>query len=252
MSSKKIKIILFILLFFVIVFPALAKKPLDTDKDGISDEDELTIYHTSIYEKDTDGDGFSDWVELNTGFSPLDPKSTKLEDADYDNDGLSDRMELNFHTDLTDANTDNDGFKDGEEINAGYDPLNAKKGALLEKRIEINTNLQELNYFLGGVRMGKCIISTGKPSMPTPKGNFKIDGKNPRAWSATYGLWMPYWMSLYKGKFGIHELPEWPGGRKEGEAHLGTPISHGCVRLGVGNAEFLYNWTPVGTSVFIY
>lgn len=252
MSSKKIKIIIFILLFAALVLPALAEKPLDTDKDGISDEEELTIYHTSIYDKDTDGDGFSDWVELNTGFSPLNAASVKLEENDFDNDGLSDRMELNFHTNLADVDTDNDGFKDGEEINAGYDPLNAEKGAVLKKRIEINTNSQKLNYFLGGVRIGEFIVSTGKPSMPTPKGNFKIDGKNPRAWSAIYGLWMPYWMSLYKGKFGIHELPEWPGGYKEGENHLGTAVSHGCVRLAVGDAEFLYNWTPLGTSVFIY
>lgn len=59
-------------------------------------------------------------------------------------------------------------------------------------------------------------------------------------------------MSLKNGYFGIHELPVWPDGIKEGENHLGTPVSHGCVRLGVGPAEFLYNWTPIGTPVKIY
>ena len=51
---------------------------------------------------------------------------------------------------------------------------------------------------------------------------------------------------------GIHELPEWPSGYKEGEAHLGIPVSHGCVRLGVGPAETMYHWAPIGTIVFIH
>ena len=51
---------------------------------------------------------------------------------------------------------------------------------------------------------------------------------------------------------GIHELPEWPNGAKEGEGHLGTPVSYGCIRLGVGDAEFAYNWADIGTPVYIH
>ncbi|MEI6596901.1 MAG: L,D-transpeptidase family protein [bacterium] len=245
------KKIIIILILFLLISPALAQTSLDSDNDGVSDEDEINIYHTDPLKADTDGDGYNDWLELNNGFSPLNPGNLKLEDVDTDNDGLSDRMELNFHTDLTNPDTDGDGFKDGNEINAGYNPL--KPGEIkLTKKIEINTGKeQKLYYFLDDVRIGEFKISSGKASMPTPKGNFKIDGKAFRAWSK-YGLWMPYWMSLKNGYFGIHELPEWPNGTKEGENHLGIPVSHGCVRLGVGPAEFLYNWAPIGTAVKIY
>ncbi len=100
--------------------------------------------------------------------------------------------------------------------------------------------------------IGDCfIISSGKPSMPTPTGTYAINVKNPRQWSGKYGLWMPWWQS-FKGDYGLHELPEWPSGYKEGEAHLGTPVSHGCVRLGVGSAENLYNWTEIGTPIYIH
>ncbi|MEA3450001.1 MAG: L,D-transpeptidase, partial [Patescibacteria group bacterium] len=160
-------------------------------------------------------------------------------------------MELNFHTNLLKADTDEDGHSDGDEIVNGYDPLQNKK-VKLSKRIEINTQKQELSYFLSDVRMNTFVVSTGKSSMPTPKGHFKIDEKHERAWSANYGLWMPYWMSLNKGRFGIHELPEWPSGYKEGADHLGQAVSHGCIRLGVGDAEFLYKWAEVGIKVFIY
>lgn len=245
------KKIIIILIYFLLVFPTLAQIDLDSDSDGISDEDEINIYYTNPNNPDTDGDGHSDWLELNNGYSPHNSRAVKLEDNDFDSDKLSDRMELNFHTDLTNPDTDGDGFKDGEEVNAGYDPLKSDK-IKLTKKIEINTGKeQKLYYFLGDVRMGEFKISSGKANMPTPKGNFKIDGKALRAWSK-YGLWMPYWMSLKNGYFGIHELPEWPNGTKEGENHLGTPVSHGCVRLGVSAAEFLYNWAPIGIPVKIY
>jgi len=223
----------------------------DADRDGVPDYDEINTYFTDPSKADTDGDGYNDWIELNKGFSPLVSGQKKLEEADYDNDGLSDRDELRFKTNLTKADTDGDGYSDGDEVNEGYDPLNPLP-VLLTKRLEVNTKTQKLSYFLGNVKLGEFVVSTGKPSMPTPKGNFRVDYKAERAWSGKYGLWMPYWMSLKNGYFGLHELPEWPNGYKEGENHLGIAVSHGCIRLGVGNAKTLYNWTPMGTSVLIY
>ncbi len=241
-----------IILLGSLAIPVLADTKLDSDNDGLTDEQEINVYHTDRLNPDTDGDGYNDWLELNNGFSPHNSVAIKLEDNDNDGDGLSDRMELNFHTDLNNPDTDGDGFKDGEEIASGYNPLDSKPDAKLTKKIEINTGKeQKLYYFLDDVRMGEFKISSGKANMPTPKGNFKIDGKALRAWSK-YGLWMPYWMSLKNGYFGIHELPEWPNRTKEGANHLGIPVSHGCIRLGVGPAEFLYKWAPIGTSVKVY
>jgi hypothetical protein len=244
------KYLLVVIISFFIIWPVLANNLADSDFDGVPDKDEIEVYYTDPNNPDTDSDGYSDWIELISGYSPHNPLLVKLEDNDLDGDMLSDRMELNFYTDLTDPDTDNDGYQDGEEIACGYNPLLGDK-AKLGRRIEINTGKQELSYFLGGVRMGTFPVSTGRPGFYTPLGHFKIDGKSLRAWSH-WGLWMPYWMSLQKGYFGIHELPEWPNGYKEGEDHLGQPVSHGCIRLGVGPAEFLYNWAEIGTPAFIY
>ncbi len=244
------KYLLAIIIFCFIIFPTQANDLVDSDFDMVPDKDETEIYHTDPYNQDTDNDGYSDWIELVSGYSPHNSQPVKLEDNDYDSDGLSDRMELNFSSSLVNPDSDSDGFKDGEEIANGYDPLHGNK-VKLDKRVEVNTGAQELSYFLGGVRMNTFPVSTGVPSMPTLKGHFKVDGKSLRAWSH-WGLWMPYWLSLSNGFFGIHELPEWPNGYKEGEDHLGTPVSHGCIRLGIGPAEFLYNWAEIGTPVFIY
>ncbi len=42
----------------------------DTDKDGLSDADELEIYGTSPYLQDTDSDGINDKTELEAGTNP--------------------------------------------------------------------------------------------------------------------------------------------------------------------------------------
>lgn len=227
---------------------AFANGLLDSDWDGVPDADEINIYATNPNDADTDGDGFNDWVELNFGFSPHNPLLIKLDENDQDGDGLSDRDELKFHTKIIVKDTDGDGFADGAEIAAGYDPLKPD-GGKLPKRIEINTVKQELSYFLGDVRLGAYPVSSGLYNS-TPKGSFTVTAKNPKTWSP-YGLWMPYWLGLDFGRIGIHELPIWPNGYREGEAHLGKPASHGCIRLGEGPAKFIYDWTPIGTKVFI-
>lgn len=120
------------------------------------------------------------------------------------------------------------------------------------KYIEVNLAAQTLYRFEGQNLIASHRVSTGKWSMPTPQGTFSINSKTGRAYSKRYNLYMPYWMSFIGGKYGIHELPEFANGTKEGEAHLGTPVSHGCIRLGVGEAQTVYDWAETGTPVVIH
>lgn len=117
--------------------------------------------------------------------------------------------------------------------------------------IDVNLTEQKLRLVESSKLMAEYPVSTGKWSTPTPVGTRYIENKIERAWSKEYGLYMPWWNSL-GGGYGIHELPEWPNGYKEGAGHLGTPVSHGCIRLGVGPAKEVYDWAPVGTPVYIH
>lgn len=121
------------------------------------------------------------------------------------------------------------------------------------KYIDISLQDQVMVIFEDSNPVETFLVSSGKKGMDTPRGNFKIHNKALRPWSKKYELFMPHWMALMvDGKYGIHELPEWPSGHKEGEGHLGIPVSHGCVRLGVGAAKRVYDWAEIGTPVVIY
>lgn len=65
---------------------------------------------------DSDGDGLTDEDEAGLGTEPL--------TADTDGDGLLDNEEVRIYkSDPLNADTDNDSFKDGDEVKAGYNPL---------------------------------------------------------------------------------------------------------------------------------
>lgn len=176
--------------------------------------------------------------------------SAQAQLLDSDKDGLVDVQEEQFKTNPHNPDSDGDGYVDGLEIAQGFDPLSAEP-IKLKKSILIDTKKQELYQQLNGITIRTHTVSTGKPSMPTPKGEFEIGNKALRPWSQAYGLWMPYWLGLKGTRVGIHELPEWPGGYKEGLDHLGKPVSHGCIRVGLEAAKILYDWTEIGTKVTV-
>ncbi len=223
---------------------------LDSDNDGLTDQQEITKYLTDANNSDSDGDGFLDGEEIKNNYSPL-FANKKLSETDLDRDGLNDEMELKFGTDLGKTDSDGDGFSDLQEIESGYRPTSADKNAKLEMKLEVDLKEQKLFFLLGGIKWKEFVVSSGKASTPTPKGNYKITNKHLKAWSASFGLWMPYWLGLGNGKIGLHELPVWPNGYREGADHLGIPVSHGCIRLGIGDAKYLYDRLTVGTEVLI-
>jgi len=240
----------------------------DSDKDGLDDALEKAI-GTNPYDRDSDGDSYNDSEEILAYYNPLGKgrlvidkdKASKLSgkvlldverngEAWYVNPKDNLRYYIASYKDL---------FKVIRVLGLGIDNKNLELIVNSEsikdkenKSIKVDVGkAQLLHYFLDGIEIGSFSVSAGKYSTPTPKGEFKIINRNRLAWSS-YGLWMPYWMGLGTGSFGFHELPIWPSGFREGESHLGIPVSHGCIRLGIGPAEFLYNWAEIGTKVEIY
>lgn len=241
---------------------------IDSDRDGLDDRLEKAL-GTDPLNSDSDGDSYGDALELKhhynplgTGRLPIDLNFTKKLSGQFllqvEGKGelwyLSPRDNLRYYIgdydDLVKIVSLLGRGINNESINLIADARLISKGAVKNIKVDVGKK-QRVYYYLGETQIGSFPVSAGKASMPTPKGEFSIINKHPKAWSS-YGLWMPYWQGLGTGHFGFHELPVWPSGYREGEDHLGIAVSHGCIRLGVGPAEFLYKWAPVGTKVLIY
>jgi len=58
----------------------LSPTEYDTDRDGLSDQEEIEVWQTDPKVTDTDGDGYADGFEVLNGFDPLGPG--RLEDGE--------------------------------------------------------------------------------------------------------------------------------------------------------------------------
>ena len=121
------------------------------------------------------------------------------------------------------------------------------------KYILVSISQQHLFAYQGDQLVYSLVVSTGMGNS-TRVGTFSILDKIPNAYGATWGIWMPDWLGIYWSgtlENGIHALPILPGGDRLWSGYLGTPISFGCVVLGIDDALELYNWAEVGTPVEI-
>lgn len=102
--------------------------------------------------------------------------------------------------------------------------------------------------------VAQFICSTGEKGSDTPTGTFTISDRgesfyNPDP-SVNEGAY--YWTRFY-GEYLFHSVPFDKHYKLEPEeaAKLGTPASHGCVRLAISNAKWIYDHIPRGTKVTV-
>jgi len=121
------------------------------------------------------------------------------------------------------------------------------------KSILVDISEQHMYVYEGDALVFSFIVSTGMGNS-TRIGHFSVLDKIPDAYGATWDLWMPNWLGVYYSgslENGIHALPILSNGTQLWAGYLGTPISFGCVVLGVSEEQQLYEWAEVGTPVDI-
>ncbi|MGK7936409.1 MAG: L,D-transpeptidase [Xenococcaceae cyanobacterium] len=112
--------------------------------------------------------------------------------------------------------------------------------------IEIDLSEQHLIAWSGKKQIFTAIVSTGKATTPTYAGIYTIQRKYPqdRMRGADYDIPnVPNVMYFDRG-YALHGA-DWHN-------NFGTAVSHGCINLPINNAQWLFNWSKVGTSVIIH
>ena len=95
----------------------------------------------------------------------------------------------------------------------------------------------------------KC--DTGAYDTPTIKGKFKVSGKVSHFGEEKgYSVW---YATRIKYEYYIHSTLYQPYSKTQNrDSRLGKNISHGCVRLAISNAKWVYKNCKKGTRIIIY
>jgi LysM repeat protein len=134
---------------------------------------------------------------------------------------------------------------------AGAAPVS---GANSPKKIIVSISEQHLYAYENDTLAYSFVASTGMPGADTWPGSFSVLDKIPNAYGANWDLWMPNWLGIYWAgslENGIHALPILSGGQRLWEGYLGTPVSYGCIILGVEDSQTIYDWAEIGTPVYV-
>jgi lipoprotein-anchoring transpeptidase ErfK/SrfK len=125
--------------------------------------------------------------------------------------------------------------------------------------IVIRRGINELRFYDGARLVRKFGVATGQSVYPTPTGKFEIVDMQRNPW------WRPpdsdwargldpippgpgnplgtRWMGLSAPGVGIHGTPD--------DASIGYSASHGCIRMHISDAEWVFTHVKLGTPVVI-
>jgi lipoprotein-anchoring transpeptidase ErfK/SrfK len=125
--------------------------------------------------------------------------------------------------------------------------------------VVIRRGANELRYYEGAKLVRRFGVATGQAVYPTPTGTFTVVDKQLNPW------WRPpdspwaeglkpippgpgnplgtRWMGLSAPGVGIHGTPD--------DASIGYSASHGCIRMHISDAEWLFHHVNLGTPVVV-
>ncbi|HXG77487.1 MAG TPA: L,D-transpeptidase family protein, partial [Gaiellaceae bacterium] len=147
-----------------------------------------------------------------------------------------------------------------EPIRLAFDVLRPEvRSVELETAVVILRASKRLLFFREERLVRWFRVATGLASYPTPLGRYEIVTKQrnpwwyppPSGWAAGKDPVPPgpgnplgtRWMGISAPYVGIHGTPD--------AASIGYSASHGCIRMRISDAEWLFERVEVGTPVFI-
>lgn len=132
----------------------------------------------------------------------------------------------------------------GEYPDTAATPVTAVEVSIADQRVYLKSGADTIYTMLA---------STGVDGS-TPTGDFTILTRGEHFYNAEEGQGADWWVAFIGTTYLFHTVPttQAQGDYIESEAlKLGEPASHGCVRLSVSDAKWLYDHVGEGTPVSI-
>jgi lipoprotein-anchoring transpeptidase ErfK/SrfK len=122
------------------------------------------------------------------------------------------------------------------------------------KLLEIDTTTKRMYAYQNGQLVNTFLVTAGAPATPTPIGQFKIFAKYPvqnmtgyNTNGTTYYQPNVQWVNYFYQADAVH------GNYWRPLSYFGNiNSSHGCVGVVNSDAEWIYNWAPIGTTVIVH
>jgi lipoprotein-anchoring transpeptidase ErfK/SrfK len=136
----------------------------------------------------------------------------------------------------------------------GTKQFKAATAADFDKLIVVNLTAKKMWLFQNGKQVKSYLVSAGAPETPTPQGLFHVyakfssqDMSGLNTDGTEYFQPHVYWVNYFTGGNAIHGVYwhplSWFGAINS---------SHGCVGIPDYEAEWVYNWAPIGTTVITH
>lgn len=117
------------------------------------------------------------------------------------------------------------------------------KGLILSRLVIVNISQNKIYLYKNGKLIWSRSVASGKPSTPSPVGQFTIVNKVNNSNGVLGKAYGTRWMGLSKAHYGLHGTSN--------PNSISKYASHGCIRLNNVDANYLYSNISVGTRVII-
>jgi len=120
-------------------------------------------------------------------------------------------------------------------------------------KIDVSINEQKVRIYSEDELIKEWIASTGENNY-TPLGSFTIKQKGEWFFSEKFKQGGKWWVAFKGNNYLFHSVPmdRHQNIIPEEAEKLGSAVSHGCIRLRVEDAKWLYDNIPEGTLVLIH
>ncbi|OFW64943.1 MAG: hypothetical protein A2Z35_05035 [Actinobacteria bacterium RBG_19FT_COMBO_36_27] len=254
------KILTVIYIFFICILAGIVivscKDYSETPEGSSESTEDDDANHTAV-----DNDNFGNDLDEN-GSGDSDDGDLLNDEVDEniindDSDTLIDEVVEEETNDEESA--DEEGQTDGEEIQDEEENSEQNGNEEIDFsssdnfRIDVDLLAQKVFVYYKDKIIKTMICSGGTVEKPTPPGEFTTTEKGYWFWNSTYNMGAFYWIR-FKGEYLFHSVPIDKNYEilQEEYEKLGTPASHGCIRLAPEDAEWLYEMLPLGVKVVIH